>query len=227
MDQTQNLGGVWSPSPSSAAAPLQPAAGTLAVDEVPVRVGCRLRPGDDHDYCLRVRGAGTVAVLPSLRVEPPNSGISSIDGADGSSSSSGVGLGAILVNTAESVHSLDHAFPPTATQYDVFKATVQPLAHAVVARGGNATVLACGPAGGGKTFTMMGSGNNPGLMPRAISEVFRLSFADANTLNSNSAAVTSAVGGPMGGGGGGMKSAAEQSNRAGRREVRKKTTNNL
>jgi len=43
-----------------------------------------------------------------------------------------------------------------------------------VVRGANSAAICCGPAGGGKSYTMFGEQQNPGLMPRAITELFRV-----------------------------------------------------
>jgi len=43
-----------------------------------------------------------------------------------------------------------------------------------VVRGANSAAICCGPAGGGKSYTMFGEQQNQGLMPRALTELFRL-----------------------------------------------------
>jgi hypothetical protein len=42
------------------------------------------------------------------------------------------------------------------------------------ARGYNATIFALGCTGSGKTFTMTGTNQSPGIIPRAISEIFSI-----------------------------------------------------
>ena len=69
--------------------------------------------------------------------------------------------------------SYDHAFGPAVQQQDVFTTCVSGLVDAVV-QGYNATVLAYGPTGSGKTHTMgMGSAlhsmqEQHGIIPRVI-----------------------------------------------------------
>jgi len=46
--------------------------------------------------------------------------------------------------------------------------------------GYNVCIFAYGQTGSGKTFTIYGSDNNPGLTPRAISELFRILRRDNN-----------------------------------------------
>jgi len=46
--------------------------------------------------------------------------------------------------------------------------------------GYNVCIFAYGQTGSGKTFTIYGSDNNPGLTPRATSELFRVIKRDSN-----------------------------------------------
>jgi hypothetical protein len=46
--------------------------------------------------------------------------------------------------------------------------------------GYNVCIFAYGQTGSGKTFTIYGSDNNPGLTPRATSELFRVIKRDGN-----------------------------------------------
>ncbi|KAK5850802.1 hypothetical protein PBY51_001647 [Eleginops maclovinus] len=58
------------------------------------------------------------------------------------------------------------------TQQDIFL-TVKPILPHVL-NGQNASVFAYGPTGAGKTHTMMGSSDQPGVIPRAVREVFKM-----------------------------------------------------
>ena len=49
--------------------------------------------------------------------------------------------------------------------------------------GYNATIFAYGPTGAGKTFTMSGTEDDPGIMTRSISDLFRLMEDDAADVN--------------------------------------------
>lgn len=42
-----------------------------------------------------------------------------------------------------------------------------------VVQGGNATVLAYGATGAGKTYTMVGTAEEPGVMVRALDDLFK------------------------------------------------------
>ena len=53
----------------------------------------------------------------------------------------------------------------------MFNATVKPAVDAVL-QGYNATVFAYGQTGTGKTYSMQGTDEDPGIAPRAISHLF-------------------------------------------------------
>ncbi|XP_041819137.1 kinesin-like protein KIF22 isoform X2 [Chelmon rostratus] len=59
------------------------------------------------------------------------------------------------------------------TQQEVFLSSVKPILPHVL-NGQNASVFAYGPTGAGKTHTMLGSSDQPGVIPRAVREVFNL-----------------------------------------------------
>jgi kinesin family member 18/19 len=72
--------------------------------------------------------------------------------------------------------TFDQVFDSRATQLQVFDQTVKPLCEAVI-DGYNATVLAYGATGAGKTHTMIGEENNGGIMYHTMNEIFQLSAA--------------------------------------------------
>ncbi|KAK5607166.1 Kinesin-like protein kif22 [Crenichthys baileyi] len=59
------------------------------------------------------------------------------------------------------------------TQQDVFLSSVKPILPHIL-NGQNASVFAYGPTGAGKTHTMLGTAEQPGVIPRAVREVFNL-----------------------------------------------------
>ncbi|XP_063682872.1 kinesin-like protein KIF19 isoform X2 [Bolinopsis microptera] len=73
----------------------------------------------------------------------------------------------------EKRYMFDIAFDSYNTQLDVYLATTKPLISSVL-DGFNATVFAYGPTGTGKTYTMLGTGDNPGIMALALNEIFAL-----------------------------------------------------
>lgn len=59
------------------------------------------------------------------------------------------------------------------TQQEVFLSSVKPILPHIL-NGQNASVFAYGPTGAGKTHTMLGNPQQPGVIPRAVREVFNL-----------------------------------------------------
>ena len=65
----------------------------------------------------------------------------------------------------------DVVFGPDSTQEEVYNETTKHLVENVL-NGYNATVFAYGATGGGKTYTMVGTPDNPGIMVRALNQLF-------------------------------------------------------
>ena len=62
-------------------------------------------------------------------------------------------------------------FGADSTQEEVYNETTKHLVENVL-NGYNATVFAYGATGGGKTYTMVGTQDNPGIMIRALNHLF-------------------------------------------------------
>ncbi|CAA0821062.1 Kinesin-like calmodulin-binding protein [Striga hermonthica] len=78
-------------------------------------------------------------------------------------------------------HMYDRVFDGQASQEDVFEDTKYLVQSAV--DGYNVCIFAYGQTGSGKTFTIYGSESNPGLTPRAISELFRIIKHDSKKFS--------------------------------------------
>ncbi|KAH9662213.1 kinesin-like protein KIN-14E [Citrus sinensis] len=78
-------------------------------------------------------------------------------------------------------HMYDRVFDGYATQEDVFEDTRYLVQSAV--DGYNVCIFAYGQTGSGKTFTIYGSECNPGITPRAISELFRILKKENNKFS--------------------------------------------
>jgi len=65
----------------------------------------------------------------------------------------------------------DHIFDMDATNKDVFDSVVKPIVDATV-NGFNGTVFAYGQTSSGKTYTMMGTLEEIGIIPLAIEHMF-------------------------------------------------------
>lgn len=77
-------------------------------------------------------------------------------------------------NATETVkYNFDVFHGEQTTQQDVFLSSVKPILPHIL-NGQNASVFAYGPTGAGKTHTMMGSSDQPGVIPRAVRAVFSM-----------------------------------------------------
>jgi hypothetical protein len=76
-----------------------------------------------------------------------------------------------LDKTKDKSYAFDHAFDETAAQENIFDATTANLIPDVM-RGSNATCFAYGATGSGKTHTMMGTPELPGVIPLTVDELF-------------------------------------------------------
>ncbi|XP_012226880.2 uncharacterized protein [Linepithema humile] len=89
----------------------------------------------------------------------------------------------IMVNDAEikkrgdGRFTFDHIFDMDASNKDVFDSVVRPIVDATV-NGFNGTVFAYGQTSSGKTYTMMGTSEEIGIIPLAVEHIFE---AIANT----------------------------------------------
>lgn len=72
----------------------------------------------------------------------------------------------------DKIYTFDKIFPEPSTQEDIYR-SVSSLVKATV-RGYNTTIFAYGCTGSGKSFTMTGNSSAPGIIPRAISEIFSI-----------------------------------------------------
>ena len=77
----------------------------------------------------------------------------------------------------DKIFSFDKLFSEEGTQEDVYQ-SVSAHVKATV-RGYNTTIFAYGSTGSGKSYTMTGNSTAPGIIPRAISEIFSIIEATA------------------------------------------------
>lgn len=79
------------------------------------------------------------------------------------------------------LHTFSHIFDSQAEQEDVYQRCCEPLVQDLV-NGQDALLFCYGTTASGKTFTMKGSNDNPGLIPRALDRIFKepgIRFANA------------------------------------------------
>ncbi|KAJ3025598.1 UNVERIFIED_CONTAM: Kinesin-like protein kif19 [Siphonaria sp. JEL0065] len=92
----------------------------------------------------------------------------------------------------EKTYEFDNVFSETASQVNVFEGTTKGLVDFVL-QGFNTTVFAYGATGAGKTYTMLGTHEQPGVMPQTLDHLFS-QIAKATrvqtTTNTNNSAQT-------------------------------------
>ncbi|PIA44635.1 hypothetical protein AQUCO_01700315v1 [Aquilegia coerulea] len=82
----------------------------------------------------------------------------------------------IRSSTIKKEFSFDTVFSQEASQDDVFM-EVEPILRSAL-DGNNVCILAYGQTGTGKTFTMEGTNEQPGIVPRALEQIFCLAAQD-------------------------------------------------
>lgn len=92
------------------------------------------------------------------------------------------GCGGIADGLLYATHrfTFDHVFHPESTQQDVYYLAAQPAVSSML-EGYNATIIAYGQTGTGKTYTMEGvheDSFHQGIVPRAIKDIFAAISAD-------------------------------------------------
>ncbi|XP_010596813.1 kinesin-like protein KIF22 isoform X8 [Loxodonta africana] len=70
-------------------------------------------------------------------------------------------------------YQFDAFYGERSSQQDIYAGSVQPILRHLL-EGQNASVLAYGPTGAGKTHTMLGSPEQPGVIPRALMDLLQL-----------------------------------------------------
>ena len=73
--------------------------------------------------------------------------------------------------TNAQVFQFDRVFDASSAQDEVYQGAAQPAVASVV-EGFNASIIAYGQTGTGKTYTMEGTTEAPGIIPRAIGDIF-------------------------------------------------------
>ncbi|XP_033108529.1 kinesin-like protein KIF22-B [Anneissia japonica] len=68
-------------------------------------------------------------------------------------------------------YEFDAVHNSTASQEDIYKSSVSSVLKEVL-NGQNASIFAYGPTGAGKTYTILGTDTQPGIIPQAVSDLF-------------------------------------------------------
>jgi hypothetical protein len=126
----------------------------------PVQVFVRIRP---DFFPSRDRQGESKCLFQlddtTIRLTPPS--------ADGSQ-----GLRKSVPAVDDKIFTFDAIFSPESTQEPVYERVSQHVRATI--QGYNTTIFALGCTGSGKTFTMTGNSQDPGIIPRAISEIFSI-----------------------------------------------------
>ena len=69
-------------------------------------------------------------------------------------------------------YAFDRVFDPQATNREIFDECVKKDVLDALLRGINCSVFAYGATGAGKTFTMLGTKDNPGIICRTVKELY-------------------------------------------------------
>ena len=135
----------------------------------PVQVFIRVRPDLLKNSGVRGSRSGlegqkslTAIDNKSIRIRPP-------DGSSGSRKS--------VPAVDDKIFTYDAIFNTESTQENVYEHVSQHVRATI--QGYNTTIFALGCTGSGKTYTMTGTSAAPGIIPRAISEIFSIIEATA------------------------------------------------
>ncbi|KAL0904154.1 hypothetical protein M5K25_026228 [Dendrobium thyrsiflorum] len=79
----------------------------------------------------------------------------------------------------EVYNGFSHVFPPESIQEDIYDKVMQPLVMDFM-EGHSSLLVAMGPTGSGKTYTMFGSPQQPGIVPLALRQIFRQKADNVN-----------------------------------------------
>lgn len=77
-----------------------------------------------------------------------------------------------MARSKEKTYAFDYAFDEHCNQEYIFERTTKFLIDGIM-QGYNASVFAYGSTGAGKTHTMLGTEDEPGIMMLSIDELFR------------------------------------------------------
>lgn len=77
-----------------------------------------------------------------------------------------------LARSKEKTYAFDYAFDEQCGQQYIFERTTKFLIDGIM-QGYNASVFAYGATGAGKTYTMLGTEDQPGIMMLSIEELFK------------------------------------------------------
>ncbi|XP_012534885.1 kinesin-like protein KIF23 [Monomorium pharaonis] len=130
--------------------PISRPKGSNMISKDPVQVYCRLRPMQFpmNVSCMRVTSNTTVVITP------PESAVNFR-----------------AATNKEIQTTFSHVFTSDVTQREIFKTVALPLIENLI-HGRNGLLFTYGVTGSGKTYTMTGELQEPGIMPRCLDVIF-------------------------------------------------------
>ena len=132
-----------------------------------IRVAVRVRPENERELSGAYRNVIEVVDDRMLIFDPEN------NGDDFFFHGKKVGRRDLNKKAArDHKFAFDAVFGPNSTNEDVFESTTKDLID-VIFNGYNCSVFVYGATGAGKTHTMLGSANNPGITFRTVMELYR------------------------------------------------------
>ncbi|CAI5480872.1 unnamed protein product [Closterium sp. Yama58-4] len=133
-----------------------------------IRVVCRVRPAFEHEDSLALSfpDETTIRINPSATATATAAaGAASAGGAGSAGSPGSLGGGGGSSGLAKRDYELDHIYGPHVGQGDLFVDAVQPMVQAVM-DGFNASIIAYGQSGSGKSHTMVCIGGTHRVLSR-------------------------------------------------------------
>ena len=120
-------------------------------------------------------------VRPDASVSAEDAIVSVQRGAGVASGGAGTSAGDVVVLRGEEASwQFDSFLDERTSQGEAYEAVAAPIVSSVLA-GYNGTIMAYGQTGSGKTHTMFGSQRDPGIVPRALGQIFAAAGEDAKS----------------------------------------------
>jgi len=157
------------PAPVVPPAAAAEAAATTSGDELLLKTYLRLRPLTPREVDLQKNENAflTVESKTDVLTHPPKNSVAFKNGGRGGDSAC--------------QYSFSQIFAPETTQHDLFVDTTVPLVQDVLL-GGSALLFTYGVTNAGKTYTVQGTQEHPGLLPRTLDVIFN-SIGDTQHAN--------------------------------------------
>ncbi|KAG6949986.1 hypothetical protein JG688_00014384 [Phytophthora aleatoria] len=143
--------------------------------DVNVKVAVRCRPMSSRETQMGARGIVQVLDGTTVVIHPT---------ADAQASASSSPASETSDTSEKKQYTFDFAYYTESTQAQVYGDIAKPLVDQAL-QGYNGTIFAYGQTGSGKTHTMMGSGDDHGIVPLMNGDLFaRINASDAENANS-------------------------------------------